>query len=199
LLGTVDKVVVVVKDDRDVALERFIFSVRNMIEVESFNKETGVEGGITSSNLRQYFRSFMVKLNMIESSLGQLELDGKLSFAVILELDDGLVPTAAPEKDVPPWMPALHQHTTAGQSDKARLHVVRAVDTGVINVSLVVQESEAKKQHMQAIQAAQEAKVSAERAKVQAQVNPTPSTSAASGEAVAPLTSPPEAASSSNS
>ena len=36
--GTVDKVVVVIKDKEEVALERFIFSVENMVEVESFNK-----------------------------------------------------------------------------------------------------------------------------------------------------------------
>lgn len=39
--GNVDKVVVVIKDKEQVALERFIFSVENMIAVESFNKETG--------------------------------------------------------------------------------------------------------------------------------------------------------------
>lgn len=36
-----DKVVVVIKDTRDdVALERFIFSVQSMIEIESYNKDT---------------------------------------------------------------------------------------------------------------------------------------------------------------
>lgn len=35
-----DKVVVVIKDRNQVALERFIFSIRNMIEVESYNKDT---------------------------------------------------------------------------------------------------------------------------------------------------------------
>jgi mitotic spindle assembly checkpoint protein MAD2B len=38
--GNVDKVVVVIKDKDQVALERFIFSVQNMIEVESYNKDT---------------------------------------------------------------------------------------------------------------------------------------------------------------
>jgi mitotic spindle assembly checkpoint protein MAD2B len=39
--GTVDKVVVVIKDNEQVPLERFIFSLESMIEVEAFNKDTG--------------------------------------------------------------------------------------------------------------------------------------------------------------
>ena len=35
-----DKVVVVIKDRNQVALERFVFSIQNMIEVESYNKDT---------------------------------------------------------------------------------------------------------------------------------------------------------------
>lgn len=38
--GNVDKIVVVIKDKEQVALERFIFSVENMVEVEAFNKDT---------------------------------------------------------------------------------------------------------------------------------------------------------------
>ena len=38
--GTVAKVVMVIKDMNDVALERFIFAVQSMIEVELFNKDT---------------------------------------------------------------------------------------------------------------------------------------------------------------
>ncbi|KAG6866044.1 hypothetical protein C0991_009141 [Blastosporella zonata] len=41
ILGNVDKVVVVIKDKDQMALERFIFSVENMIKVEAFNKDTG--------------------------------------------------------------------------------------------------------------------------------------------------------------
>jgi len=38
--GKVDKVVVVIKDKEEIALERFIFSVETMIEVEGYNKDT---------------------------------------------------------------------------------------------------------------------------------------------------------------
>lgn len=39
-----------------------------------------------------------------------------------------------PQDDPPPWIPATTQHTTSGASEKAELHMVRAVDTGVVNV-----------------------------------------------------------------
>ncbi len=38
--GKVDKVVIIIKDRQEVALERFIISVENMIEVEGFNMDT---------------------------------------------------------------------------------------------------------------------------------------------------------------
>ena len=38
--GNVDKVVVLVKNKEDIALERFVFAVQNMIQVESYNKDT---------------------------------------------------------------------------------------------------------------------------------------------------------------
>ncbi|EAU92778.2 hypothetical protein CC1G_01823 [Coprinopsis cinerea okayama7 len=72
--GTVEKVVVVIKNKEQVPLERFIFSIDNMIEVESFNKSTGVVDAMTAKSLVQYFRSFLIKLCMIEASLGQMEL-----------------------------------------------------------------------------------------------------------------------------
>ena len=88
---------VVIKDKEQVALERFIFSVESMIEVEAFNKDTrsfpflsgwtqipilcffflSVEDAMSGGSLGQYFRSFLVKLNMVESQLGQMDLGGE--------------------------------------------------------------------------------------------------------------------------
>ncbi|KAF8481983.1 DNA-binding protein [Russula ochroleuca] len=142
VLGNVEKVVVVIKDKDEVALERFIFSIQTMIAIESFNKDTSVEGAMATAALGQYFRSFMVKLSMIESQLAELPRDGENTFAIILELQDGKAPSAIPDKDdPPPWLPAVTQHTTSGASEKSELHMVRAVDTGVVNLSLAVQES----------------------------------------------------------
>jgi mitotic spindle assembly checkpoint protein MAD2B len=148
VLGNVDKVVVVIKDRNQVALERFIFSVQNMIEVESYNKDTSVQDAMSSAKLGQYFRSFLIKLNMIESQLGVLELPtgDEASFAVVLELKENTVPSASKDDEPPPWVPADRQHTTSGASEEAQLHLLRAVDTGIINISLAVQESEQKLQ-----------------------------------------------------
>ncbi|KAG2022969.1 hypothetical protein CC2G_000678 [Coprinopsis cinerea AmutBmut pab1-1] len=142
--GTVEKVVVVIKNKEQVPLERFIFSIDNMIEVESFNKSTGVVDAMTAKSLVQYFRSFLIKLCMIEASLGQMELGDDISFAILLELKDQAAPSASQTKDPPPWIPAEAQHTTRGTSDKAELHMIRAVNTGIINLSLAVQESAEK-------------------------------------------------------
>ncbi|KAL1748974.1 DNA-binding protein [Schizophyllum fasciatum] len=134
--GTVSKVVVVIKDKDNEPLERFIFALESMIEVEAFNKDTSVENAMRPAALSQYFRSFLVKLNMIEAQLGQMYLGDDVSFAIVLELKDDRAPSAAIEKgDPPPWLPADGQHTTAGASDDAQLHIVRAVNTGIINVS----------------------------------------------------------------
>jgi len=144
VLGNVDKVVVVIKDKEQVALERFIFSVRNMIEVESYNKDTSVQDAMSSAALGHYFRSFLIKLNMVESLLGQMYLGDDASFAIVLELKDEQGPSVSHGQDPPPWVPADKQHTTAGASNNAELHMLRAVDTGIINLSLAVQESEEK-------------------------------------------------------
>jgi len=144
VLGNVDKVVVVIKDKDQVALERFIFSVQNMIAVESYNKDTSVQEAMSSAALGQYFRAFLVKLNMVESQLGQMHLGDDASFAIVLELKDDQNPSVSHNKDPPPWIPADSQHTTAGASTNAQLHMLRAVDTGIINLSLAVQESEEK-------------------------------------------------------
>ncbi|KAF5368380.1 hypothetical protein D9758_002280 [Tetrapyrgos nigripes] len=147
ILGNVDKVVVVIKDKGDVALERFIFSVETMIQVENFNKDTSqisVENAMTPLSLGQYFRSFLVKLCMVEAQLGQMYLGEDVSFAIVIELKDDKPPTGSNPKEPPPWVPAEGQHTTSGAGDDAELHVIRAVNTGIINLSLVVQESEEK-------------------------------------------------------
>ncbi|KAF8167664.1 DNA-binding protein [Crassisporium funariophilum] len=139
--GNVDKVVVVIKDKEQIALERFIFSVETMIQVEGYNKDTSVDEAMASTSLIQYFRSFLVKLNMIEAQIGQMYLGGDVSFAIVIELKDDAAPTHSNTADPPPWIPAVTQHTTSGTSDDAELHMIRAVNTGIINLSLAVQES----------------------------------------------------------
>ena len=84
-----------IKTTDEQPLERFIFAIRNTLDVESWNKDAwlvqlvpagspltdycislSVEGAITVGSLGQYFRSFLIKLNMIEAQLGQMHLEG---------------------------------------------------------------------------------------------------------------------------
>ncbi|KAG5654684.1 hypothetical protein H0H81_007440 [Sphagnurus paluster] len=151
--GSVDKVVVVIKDREQVALERFIFSIENMLQVEAFNKDTGIEEAMSSRTLGQYFRSFLVKLTMVESQLIPLTVEGDLSFAIVLELKDNAIPLAPGPmlfKEPAPWIPANAQDTTAGTHEEAELQMLRAVNTGIINLSLAVQESGIKLQREKA-------------------------------------------------
>lgn len=141
VLGSVDKVVVVIKDKDDIPLERFIFAVENMLQVEAYDKDSMVEDAMTMTTLGQYFRSFLVKLSMIESQLGPMTASEDISFCIVIELQDGKKPTAGQGSS---WLPAVIAHTTEEASDEAELHFLRAVDTGIINLSLAVQESEEK-------------------------------------------------------
>jgi len=131
----------VIKDKEQIALERFLFSVDTMIEVEGYNKDTSVDEAMASTSLIQYFRSFLIKLNMIEAQIGQLYLGDDISFAIVIELKDDTSPSHLDTANPPPWIPAVTQHTSSGVSDDAELHMIRAVNTGVINLSLAVQES----------------------------------------------------------
>lgn len=114
---------------------------------------------MTSAALSHYFRAFLVKLSMIESQLGMLEPQGSCialsirvihpnyvtddaSFAILLELCDDKEAPIGPEdetnRDPPPWVPADRQYTTSGVTDDAQLHLLRAVETGIVNVSLMI-------------------------------------------------------------
>ncbi|KAG5644626.1 hypothetical protein DXG03_008104 [Asterophora parasitica] len=155
--GTVDKVIVVIKDKEQVALERFIFSIENMVQVEAFNKDTGIEDAMSSRTLGQYFRAFLIKLSMAESQLGPLDTDRELSFAIVLELRDNAVPSGPRATEPAPWIPANAQDTTPGAADDAELQMLRAVNTGIINLSLAIQESGAKLQRERAAMMAKKA------------------------------------------
>jgi len=115
-----------------------------MVEVQGYDRDRSVENAITAPLLGQYFRSFMSRLTMLEAQLGLIPTTDDLSFTIVLELNDDSQPSASEGKDPPPWVPAVVSHTTSATSDSAETHMVRAVNTGIIDVALVVQESELK-------------------------------------------------------
>ncbi|CAE6353439.1 unnamed protein product [Rhizoctonia solani] len=143
LLGTVDKMVMVIKSGQDIALERYIFSLQTVVqpgpsEMSRWNKDMVVQNSLPFLALPQHFRSFLVKLSLVEAQLGDLPSDEDMSFGIFLELQDGVSPSACTGSDPPPWIAAYPQHTSAGTSDDAELRVIRALETGL---ALVVQES----------------------------------------------------------
>ncbi|KAH9944250.1 uncharacterized protein BXZ73DRAFT_96742 [Epithele typhae] len=114
-------------------------AVRGVTEfIEVATHTIFVEGAITKHNSGKC--TGMVSLAMV-SGWFDLTIDPDLSFAILLELQDNVAPAASPGEDPPPWIPATTAHTTAGASDTAELHMIRAVDTGIINISMAVQES----------------------------------------------------------
>ncbi|KAG9079586.1 hypothetical protein FRC06_007638 [Ceratobasidium sp. 370] len=145
LMGTVERMIVVIKDNRDVALERFIFSLRTVVEpgpteMNRWDKDTVIKDALPFLSLPQHFRAFLVKLSLVEGQLGDLPQDEDMSFGILLELKDDAAPSSQ-NSDPPPWIAASKQHTSAGTSDDAQLRVIRALETGVIDVGLAVQES----------------------------------------------------------
>ncbi|KAH7334242.1 DNA-binding protein [Rhizoctonia solani] len=143
-LGKVDKMVLVIKNGQDVALERFIFSLRTVVqpgpsEMSRWNKDMVVQNSLPFMALPQHFRSFLVKLSLVEAQLGDLPPDEDMSFGIFLELQDGASPSKG--SNPPPWIAAHPQHTSAGTSDNAQLRVIRALETGVIDLALAIQES----------------------------------------------------------
>ncbi|CAE6535424.1 unnamed protein product [Rhizoctonia solani] len=141
LLGKVDKMVLVIKNGQDVALERFVFSLQTVVqpgpsEMSRWNKDMVVQNSLPFLALPQHFRSFLVKLSLVEAQLGDLPPDEDMSFGIFLELQDGTIPSASNGSAT-----AHSQHTSAGTSDDAQLRVIRALETGVIDLALAIQES----------------------------------------------------------
>ncbi|KAG8906748.1 hypothetical protein FRB99_006239 [Tulasnella sp. 403] len=148
VVGNVKSVVVVIKDRRDIALERFVFSVQTIVDVDAEHRDTPIPDAMTRASLEQHFRSFLVRLGTAEAQMSENVETDELSFALVLEMKEEAVPSEVPnEQDPVPWLPAVAQHTTAGTSEESEVYMVRAVETGVINFSLAIQESKEKSQH----------------------------------------------------
>ncbi|KAF8711799.1 HORMA domain, partial [Rhizoctonia solani] len=141
LLGTVDKMVMVIKSGQDIALERYIFSLQTVVqpgpsEMSRWNKDMSSKF-VAVSRVAPAFSFVSGKVNPgFPFSLTLIAED--MSFGIFLELQDGVSPSACTGSDPPPWIAAYPQHTSAGTSDDAELRVIRALETGL---ALVVQES----------------------------------------------------------
>ncbi|EJD55179.1 DNA-binding protein [Auricularia subglabra TFB-10046 SS5] len=155
LLGTVARLAVVISDG-PAPLERFVFDVARIADLEPTDElDEPINDGLDADALAQRFRGFMLKLAGVEGMLRPLsDLSDDTTFAIVLELTDGAVPTAAEPTELPPWVPAQRQHTTTGvraASGATAERYVSAIDTQIFRVGLSVQEAclpgKNKKQH----------------------------------------------------
>ncbi|WRT68061.1 uncharacterized protein IL334_005036 [Kwoniella shivajii] len=156
--GKLRRMTVVFKGVEDgLPRERLIFDLGYLGELDELKNGRGIDIGLIGSpnadELGLMLRGFLIKLNALDGQL--LECKGDTTFAVIIETNDSLEPSSNNNEDVtvPPWIPALANdtlHPPASQDLDAcpekhePLLNVKAVETGVIDIRLMVQECIAK-------------------------------------------------------
>ncbi|KIY69161.1 DNA-binding protein [Cylindrobasidium torrendii FP15055 ss-10] len=144
--GTVDNVVVVIKDKEHRPIERFIFSMENMFRLDEVEEtDESFEDSLSSASYGEYFKAFIVKITMIESMLGPLNLGENASFAIVIEMRTDDPPSVRNEADdPPPWSPAEYKLSTHASKKESELSVLQSLHTGVINMTMGVQETKFK-------------------------------------------------------
>ncbi|WWC71048.1 uncharacterized protein I206_105001 [Kwoniella pini CBS 10737] len=156
--GKLRRMTVVIKGVEDgLPRERMIFDMGYLAELEKLREGRGTEVGLigapNADELGLMLRGFLIKLNALEGQL--LDNKGETTFAVVIETNDSLEPSTNINEDgsVPPWIPALAADTLRppasqdleGCTEKHEpLLNVKAVETGVIDIRLMVQECVAK-------------------------------------------------------
>ncbi|KAK1925667.1 DNA-binding protein [Papiliotrema laurentii] len=152
-LGKVKRVTIVIKTvDTGLPLERFIVDMGYLAMdkvKERHRREAPLLGAPSADELSLMLRGFLIKLMALDSQLE--ETKGETTFAVIVETDDDLEPSTNKPADgsIPPWVPALSADTLRPSQDGSAVRNepllnVKAVETGVIDFRLMVQECIAK-------------------------------------------------------
>ncbi|WOO80756.1 Mitotic spindle assembly checkpoint protein MAD2B [Vanrija pseudolonga] len=146
--GTARRVTVVIKTTTTgLPLERFIIDVGYMpLEgMEGPGREAKIMNAPTSEDLSLRLRAFLIRLAALDGQL--LDNPDDTTWAIIVETNDNVEPGAA-EGAQTPWVPALAADTLATNSAITPHHEpllsVRAVETGVIDLRMMVQECAAK-------------------------------------------------------
>ncbi|RXK41532.1 mitotic spindle assembly checkpoint protein MAD2B [Tremella mesenterica] len=139
--GNARRVTVVVKDLKGIPLERFIidFGYLGMGLIDG-KKDVPLTGAPTSDELSLLLRAFLIRLNALDSQL--LDNTVETTFAIVVETSDDLEPSSNQGTDeTPPWIPATKTDVLhpSNETHEPLLHV-KAVETGVIDVRLMVQE-----------------------------------------------------------
>ncbi|WWD05274.1 hypothetical protein V865_003347 [Kwoniella europaea PYCC6329] len=156
--GKLRRMTIVIKGVEDgLPRERMIFDLGYLAELDKLREGRGSEVGLidapNAEELGLMLRGFLIKLNALDGQL--LDNQGETTFAVIIETNDSLEPSSNNNEDgsVPPWIPALANDTLHPPSSQdldnctekhEPLLNVKAVETGVIDIRLMVQECVAK-------------------------------------------------------
>ncbi|KAL7420084.1 hypothetical protein Q5752_005049 [Cryptotrichosporon argae] len=146
--GAVRRVTVVVKDTQGLPLERFIFDLEYMgLAAVEGRRDVKIAGAPTEDELGLMLRGFLIRLTALDSQLTDNPPD--TTFAVVLETKDDVEPEGDAD-GFSPWAPAHPGDTlnptpaSAPGGQHAPLLPVRTVETGVIDIRLMVQECAAK-------------------------------------------------------
>ena len=101
-----ERVVVVIKDKHEVALERFVFEFQTVLDPpptwqrdvrqvqlflqlqKNLHPPYSIEGALTPAVVAQYFRSFLIRLSLLENRLGLLGEAGSCQYhlSILLQL-----------------------------------------------------------------------------------------------------------------
>ncbi|CAO1634107.1 unnamed protein product [Sympodiomycopsis kandeliae] len=112
------------------ALERYIFEVEFLLaQIRKSDRDLSIRDNLTFTEVSLCFKSLLLKLGVLDSSLEDVApLQNDLTFAVVLEMQDGTKPGALPSgsesnrSDEGAWVPAQMNSTVstnASGSDQA--------------------------------------------------------------------------------
>ncbi|KAK9466569.1 DNA-binding protein [Lipomyces arxii] len=140
-LGEVRKVSIVILSNADAALERFVFDINSFpkVAVEDTRFQMNIK------DMEEQFRSCIMKLSQISTTLGKLPPG--CTFTMIVELDKDAKAPQGPES---PWIASNdqpqdeHQRTALDLSKPPKLWPLRNIEIGPAAFDVWVEESWAK-------------------------------------------------------
>ncbi|XAO27670.1 hypothetical protein I312_106530 [Cryptococcus bacillisporus CA1280] len=148
--GRLKRMTVVIKSVlTGLPVERMIFDIGYLSGLDG-RKDIGLTGAPNADELGLMLRGFLIKLSSLDGQL--LDNNEECTFAIIIETNDDLAPSSNTTEDTGPWVPALVKDTLRpSQKEDAEcpekhepLLSVKAIETGVIDMRLLVQECVAK-------------------------------------------------------
>ncbi|RSH85976.1 uncharacterized protein EHS24_004163 [Apiotrichum porosum] len=143
--GTLRRVTLVIKSvATGVPLERFILDAMYMglESVQGPQKDVKIVGAPSPEGLSLLLRAFLTRLTAMDGQLS--DITEETTFTIIAETNDDLEPGSS-DGASSPWAPALQGDTLAPLvGHHAPLYSVRAIETGVIDLRMLVQECAVK-------------------------------------------------------